>query len=928
MAEQTEITNVGGDGVASEVTLQRLVSAVDKLARAGGGGGGGTSQAAKDVEKFGNSLKSGVKVSTKNSDAIKNNTKATKSATQALNKFSRGLAGALTGAISSLTASMTGLVTTFASGATRMDAFASQLPLIGDSIAPLVGILDNTFASFQNVASSGASFNNSMLQLRVSAAEAGMTLDEYGSMVARNTDLLATFGGTATQGAMMISRMSRALGGQREDLLNMGLTFEEINESLITYQALNRAGSRAQNRSVEEQAAAAAGYTKNLLKLSKLSGEDIKSQEAKIRQAQQDVAFQRRLATMDANERDKINQLMAEAMQSGGQTAVDALKAEFLGMPPITQEVALYQTQFRESFGALQQGLQEAQDTSIESAEFSARANERLLDVMAGNASAAERLGPLLDAAAAGADGAPAQLSAMFNEAGLKFTDYLDTSGNFQRERALADLQAADAENSARDDATSSMASFMETLATVRSTFETNVITPIIDSLSPALTELTTYFSEITSSDEFKNTMSDIGTSIAGFKDKVQEFMTAFAEDPKQALKDLWDNATSGLVNMLKDFFLGAEVTTMGPNGPETKREGGFIDETLKPMMSELGTVLVNGMKDGIKYLWEETSIIETMVAGIAALWAAPKLLSAMTSGIGSLVSRGMNRMRGGAGAGGAGAGGAGAGGNAARGAGNAARSVGGQALRRLGAVGAIGYGLYEGYQGFSAADEALERGEITESEATVQKSEAVGGAAGGTGGALAGAAAGALAGSVVPVVGTAIGGLIGGAIGWWAGNAGGEMVGEMIGEAIAEPDVEIDNQQPQTAAPTMNGWENMSQEDILNMYAPNTPGTPTPTPTLETETTVDTAPETSYNVESEEFGRKLDALIEAQRQYNESSSASTSTSVESLNELNRTMAEIRTYLEEIRDSNDKVEKHTKSFGGGNIANGYVSTIR
>ena len=108
--------------------------------------------------------------------------------------------------------------------------------------------------------------------------------------------------------------------------------------------------------------------------------------------------------------------------------------------------------------------------------------------------------------------------------------------------------------------------------------------------------------------------------------------------------------------------------------------------------------------------------------------------------------------------------------------------------LRRFAPL-AVLMSAYEGYQGYSAADERLEAGEITSNEATVEKSEAVGSAVGGGGGALAGAAAGAAIGSVVPIVGTAIGGLIGGAIGYWAGSKGGEMIGEQIGNVIAGED-------------------------------------------------------------------------------------------------------------------------------------------
>lgn len=140
------------------------------------------------------------------------------------------------------------------------------------------------------------------------------------------------------------------------------------------------------------------------------------------------------------------------------------------------------------------------------------------------------------------------------------------------------------------------------------------------------------------------------------------------------------------------------------------------------------------------------------------------------------------------------------------------AGTVGRFALRnagRLGAVGAVGMGLYEGYQGWSAAGEKeeatvadinakVESGEITPEQgealkkeagetATVEKGAAAGKgtgmALGGAAGALKGAAAGAALGSIVPGVGTVIGGAIGATVGAIGGTYLGGKAGEWIGE-------------------------------------------------------------------------------------------------------------------------------------------------
>lgn len=113
----------------------------------------------------------------------------------------------------------------------------------------------------------------------------------------------------------------------------------------------------------------------------------------------------------------------------------------------------------------------------------------------------------------------------------------------------------------------------------------------------------------------------------------------------------------------------------------------------------------------------------------------------------------------------------------------------------KVGGALAAGAAIYEGYQGYQAADQLVESEAIneetgtyfTQQDETAGKTEAVTSAAGGFAGSLAGASAGAtygaMLGSVVPGVGTVIGGaaggLIGGALGYFAGSAAGGAIGD-----------------------------------------------------------------------------------------------------------------------------------------------------
>jgi len=296
VAEEVQISNVGGDGVASEVTLARLAATMELMAKKKGIN-------PEDVNKKLKELSTATTDNTKSVEdgttARTDNTKKLKKSTAALSKFGNTVGSGLISALTAVGQSAVNIGNAFASGTDRLDAFASQVPLVGRYLGPLASLFDDSFEAFQSVASSGASFNNSLTQMRSAAAEARMPLQEFTGMISANSDKLAQFGGTATGGALQIVKLNKALGSQREDLLNMGFSYQDINEALIDYQYLQRAGNRGLKLSQQQQvnqADAAARYTKNLVTLGKLTGEDVKSQQAKIAAAQMDVAMQAKLA--------------------------------------------------------------------------------------------------------------------------------------------------------------------------------------------------------------------------------------------------------------------------------------------------------------------------------------------------------------------------------------------------------------------------------------------------------------------------------------------------------------------------------------------------------------------------------------------------------------------------------------------------------
>ena len=620
MAEEVEIGNVGGNGVASEVTLQRLISVTEAMAKKAG-------IDPKDVNKKLTALSKAtgdnIVVSTKHRDSLKKNSKAVDASTSALKKLSSVAGGALLGAFASVARSGTEMAKAFVAGEKSLTAFASQLPLIGSQLGVLTGLFDESFAAFQNVATSGAAFNNSLVDLRNSAATARLGLDEFVGFISANTDKLSAFGGTATQGAKMVANMTASNSKMVDSMLNMGFTFEDINEAMLDFQYLTRAGNRGKRLEGEElkrTAGVAGDYAKHLTTLAKLSGKEAKAAEAEIQQKMQDVAFQRKLATMSKDEQLKVNMAMQQAQAAGGKAAVDALTAEFLNMPPVTEEARLYTATMGTQMGILTNSLNTAQDKAISVSDMSTKILTDNVALMEANKNSADEFGTLLDAAAVGVDGQLSTIAGFFNDASLKYTDYLNTTGDLDTARALQAAKDAQAEADRRHDSTQTMAEFTASLATLQTAFQTEVVTPLMEAIGPALREIAGMIAP--DKDEAGNDIE--GTGIARhFKTigdllrdtvgpAIKQFITDFkeAEDPMVFIKSFFSDAISGIGDLIKDVFLGKVIEDPGdPN--RGKREGGLL--------AAAGDAIV----EGVSAWWKaESTFTKAMVIGAGVLFA------------------------------------------------------------------------------------------------------------------------------------------------------------------------------------------------------------------------------------------------------------------------------------------------------------------
>ena len=599
MAEEVKIVDVAG-GPAAEATLQELLKVMK--GGAGGGGGGGSSDAAsKASDLYTAAVTRGTKSQAKNTKGLDKSTTALEKMAGAVSFLATGAFGILQNVIGGIIGVGVNLIKAFGDGTGTLTDMVSAIPGIGSILGMFTGYLDNTLTVFQQLSSSGASFNNNLTLIRTSAAGAKVSLESFASLIGSNTEGLAAFGGTVTQGAIMFGKARTALNKYEGDLLNMGLTFEEINEGLMDYMTLNRAGSRGQQQDMAALAEGSAMYSKSLLTLSKLAGKDIKAQKEALAAKQNDIAFQMQLAKLRPEERQKVQAGLAEALAAGGDVGAEYFKQQFLGMPPLTSATQMFVSTMGDSATAIRAMHEQATNTGVTMEQFSAGTAGRLADFIQGQANAGASMEAMLMAAGAGLDGPAAEIAGIMNDMGIKFTDYTDENGNFNRAKFLQDAEAAQKENDKRQDAAEALLSFQQTLRNIKQQFEINIVAPLTKSLGPALTatskvfsdwaEGTTIFTDISDAfDAFTADIQDFGfgvaitslfdsmsTSIGPFAEKLIDDIKGFlfgksAEDVKTDMQEQIDAVKTGRANMQKELDdITAQINSGALEGPESK---------------------------------------------------------------------------------------------------------------------------------------------------------------------------------------------------------------------------------------------------------------------------------------------------------------------------------------------------------------------
>lgn len=165
------------------------------------------------------------------------------------------------------------------------DSFKGLGP-IGGFIADIGHRLESNIDNYRTLANTGATFNKSLIELRETAASAGLPISDFVNLIKSNSENLASLYGSTTLGARGFARLSEAFRQTSvEQLMPLGLTVDELNENLLTSITLQRRLGVFDQNATQENVKAATNLSLEMDKLAKLTGQQ-RSAMAKQLEAQ------------------------------------------------------------------------------------------------------------------------------------------------------------------------------------------------------------------------------------------------------------------------------------------------------------------------------------------------------------------------------------------------------------------------------------------------------------------------------------------------------------------------------------------------------------------------------------------------------------------------------------------------------------------
>ena len=193
-------------------------------------------------------------------------------------------------------------------GSEYLSNFLSDIPFVGgalkamgksaaDYVVAVNKQSDVLFKSFQDLSKVGGSSAEGMQGVFDGMQKMGYTLkdlDKYQAVISENSALMASFGGTVSQGIKRFTDVSKGIqeSGLQTEFLRMGLTVDDINKGQAGYLKILQQTGQLQGKTTGELTQGTAEYLRKQSELSRLTGLSVDQLAKKFEEDQKNERYQ------------------------------------------------------------------------------------------------------------------------------------------------------------------------------------------------------------------------------------------------------------------------------------------------------------------------------------------------------------------------------------------------------------------------------------------------------------------------------------------------------------------------------------------------------------------------------------------------------------------------------------------------------------
>jgi hypothetical protein len=180
--------------------------------------------------------------------------------------------------------------------------------------------------NFQQLSKAGVTFGGNLDTMTTAAHEAGMGIATFAKFVSTNIDSLSTLGGSVSNGAAQVGKLSKAIQGADEKLLEIYGSYDALNGGLADYMAMLQRSGIDTTRLTKEQTAAGVDYLYNLKLISDITGKSAEAQKKEQEEREKNLAWQQYTASMSEKERVNVEFQMQTVSALYGKGAMEVLQ--------------------------------------------------------------------------------------------------------------------------------------------------------------------------------------------------------------------------------------------------------------------------------------------------------------------------------------------------------------------------------------------------------------------------------------------------------------------------------------------------------------------------------------------------------------------------------------------------------------------------